>query len=293
MLPDADAQLAALTRINADDLLDAFGLYRLSLGRTLLRQLVNRPAADFARKIQHFDLIVGRQGLRAGAAYAVALLASQVEIYGQERIPSHGPLLLVANHPGLADAVALCANIPRDDLLLIAAERPFLRALPHTSRHLLSVGAAPASRSALLRAATRHLRAGGALLTFPAGRIEPDPALRPDAATSLAEWSASIELFARLADNLAILPAIVSGVLSPSAQRSLLCYLRRRETDRRWLGAMLQLILPQRYPVTVQLRFGQPVCIQDYVGASAVRSAVLAEARRLVEAASAATMTPV
>lgn len=58
----------------------------------------------------------------------------------------------------------------------------------------------------MVRAAADHLRAGGALLTFPAGAIEPDPALRlADALTSLAGWRNATELFVRLVPETAVL----------------------------------------------------------------------------------------
>src|SRR4051812_18972579 len=57
-----------------------------------------------------------------------------------------GPCLILANHPGAYDAFALMSAIGRRDLLVLAADRGFLRALPRLSEHLLFVGAEPSGR---------------------------------------------------------------------------------------------------------------------------------------------------
>ena len=207
-------------------------------------------------------------------------MASRLEVEGRENVPLEGPLLLVANHPGLCDAVALFAATPRPDLRVVAAERPFLDALPNTSRRLFTVPeASAAGRFGLIRAAGKHLRGGGAILTFPGGRIEPDPGVLPGAAEALGRWSASVDLFARLVPGLAVVPAVVSGVLSPTALRNPLTLLRRRTEDRRWLAATLQVLAPALHGVTVKVEFGRSI----YVGSEAhVSQAVIAETRLLI-----------
>src|SRR5688500_14285845 len=142
-----------------------------------------------------------------------------------------------------------------------------------------------ASRLGVLRSGVRHLRAGGALLTFPAGRIEPDPAVLPGAAASLEQWSASLALFARLVPDATIVPAIVSGVLSRAALRNPLIYIRRREQDRQWLAATLQVGLKHYQDVRVRVAFGAPTAAAGEPLAAA--AAVLATARGLVEGATA------
>lgn len=254
-----ESQLAALTRINSDDLLRAFGLDKVQGGRELLYWLTQIPARRFARQVIAFDELVGEKGLQAGGAWLLEQFAPDIVVTGAEHLPRSGPLLIVANHPGLSDTLALFSAIPRDDLLVVAADRPFLRAVPHIARHLLFVREDTNERLGVVRSVTRHLRAGGAVLTFPGGNIEPDPAVLPDAAAALDKWSASVDLFARLADGVAIVPAIVSGVLSARALRHPLTRLRRTQKDREWLGATLQILLPHLRDSTVRLDFGAPV----------------------------------
>src|SRR4029078_8567035 len=97
------------------------------------------------------------------------------------------------------------------DLRVVAAQWPLLDALPNTSRYLITVAKASSNRFAVLKSAARHLKRGGAVVNFPAGRMEPDPAVLPGAVEALGRWSTSVDLFARLAPDLTGGPARGSG----------------------------------------------------------------------------------
>ncbi len=213
--PEDPERIEALTRLCVADMLSAFGLNeaRRGVAGRPLELLARIPARRLAREVATYDGIVGEAGLGAGGTWALGRMARRVEVEGRENVPPEGPLLLVANHPGLADALALFATVPRRDLRVVAAERPFLAALPNTSRYLISVSEASPRRFGAVRVATRHLRDGGAILTFPGGKIEPDPAVLPGAVEALERWSESLDLFARLVPGLTVVPAVVSGVI--------------------------------------------------------------------------------
>jgi putative hemolysin len=277
---EEEERLERLTRVCIDDVISAFGLDGVRRGRAVLESLARRPARRLACQVLTYDRIVGESGLRAGGAWALGKLSREASIEGQEDMPRGGPLLLVSNHPGLADAVALFATTPREDLRVIAADRPFLDALPNTSRHLLTVADAPGGRSGVVRTAARHLRGGGTVLTFPGGRIEPDPAVLPGAVRALEFWSSSADLFARLTPGLAVVPVVVSGVISPSALRIPLTHLRRHKRDREWLAATLQMLIPALRNVHARVRFGRPIYAEP--GAS-VGAAVIEETQRIME----------
>jgi 1-acyl-sn-glycerol-3-phosphate acyltransferase len=274
-------QIEALTRVCVDDLLSGFGLGGLRRGRRFLELLSRVPAQRVAREIASYDRIVGESGLSAGGAWALERMVGRVEIEGRERVPTEGSLLLVSNHPGLADAVALFSSIPRQDVRVVAAQWPLLDALPNTSRYLITVAKASSNRFAVLKSAAGHLKRGGALLNFPAGRLEPDPAVWPGAIEALERWSTSVDLFARLAPNLTVVPVAVSGVFSPIALRNPLTSLRRREEDRWWLASNLQMLVPALRNVTVRVTFGVPVRTTDT--GDVVSQRVVAEMRRLIE----------
>ena len=260
-LPAINASLAELTWLNVADIFTAFGLSRVGWLRGPLELICRLPARRFATELVGLDTLVGAQGLRAGGAWMVATLCGSLERRGPP-LPSAGPLLIVANHPGLMDAAALFGAIPRADLRVLVADRPFLRALPHIAAALIPVGNGAATHTSALRTAVRHLRDGGALLSFPAGKIEPDPLALPGAEAALAGWSDSAELFARLVDGLTIVPAIVGGVLSTRALSHPLLRLRRTPSERQWLAAIIQLMQPQRFPVRVRVQFGLPIIAQ-------------------------------
>jgi hypothetical protein len=273
----ADALLLDLTWLNVADARSAFGLGDRAPLRGLADVALRVPARRFARQLRALDAAVGESGLRAGGGWICAQLCAGVELRGPAP-PARGPLLVVANHPGLLDAAALFSAIPRDDLRVLAIARPFLRALPHIAARLFAVGATPAARTAAVRAAARHLRAGGALLTFPAGRIEPDPLRAAGAAESVASWSASVDLLARLAGDVTVTTMIVGGVLSPAALGHPLVRLRRDEADRRWLAAIIQLMLPALRGNVVRVQRGGPVAAHG----RPLSAAVADEARRLI-----------
>jgi hypothetical protein len=280
--PERSERVETLTRVCAEEVLDAFGLGGVRRGRYPLELLSRVPARRLARQVASYDRVVGESGLAAGGAWALERMARRVEVEGQESVVAEGPLLLVANHPGLADALALFAATPRRDLCVMAADRPRLEALPNTSRYLIPVSEASPGRSGAVRVATRHMRDGGAILTFPGGRIEPDPAVLPGAAGALERWSGSLNLFARLVGDLTVVPAVVSGVLSPAALRNPLTLVRRRQRDREWLAATIQMLTPALRNVTTRVSFGRPVRAGD-LPETTVREAVLEEARRLID----------
>lgn len=273
------AALADLTWLNTGDIMRAFGLRPGAPLRGLAELAARRPARRFARQLLALDGLVAAHGLAAGCAWICRQYSGGVEVRGGPP-PAAGPLLVVANHPGLLDAAALATAIARADLRILAIARPFLRALPSIAAHLFPVGATPAARIAALRAAARHLRAGGALLTFPAGRIEPDPLSSRDAADSIERWSTSADLLARLAGPLTVLPAIVGGAITPAAVAHPATRLRRAPEDQRWLAAILQLLRPGLRRDAVRVQLGRPL-VSD---GGPVSAAVAAEARRLIAA---------
>lgn len=280
-------QVEALTAINVEAMLDAVGLGQVRCGRRLISRLCVPAARRFACELAEYDRIVGQRGLAEGAAWILGQRVRRVEVAGQEYVPRHGPLLVVANHPGLSDTVALFASLPRSDMTIVAADRPFLRALPQTSRSLLYVSEQPEHRLSAVRRVASALESGRAVLTFPGGEIEPDPAIRSDAACALERWSPSIGLLVKLVRDVQVVPAIVSGVFSARAQRHPFTRLRRRPEDREWLGAILQMILPGYQAVTVRIAYGQSLALPDLLMTNsdprALTRQIVRKAQQLVE----------
>lgn len=270
--------LDELIAINTQDMLDSFGLRGVRFGRRLLAAACYWPARRFAQTVLSFDRRVQTDGLHAAAAWGVRQFAAEVEVLGAEHLPPSGPVVVVANHPGITDTLAIFAALPRADLHTVAAVRPFLAALDNMNRRLIYVDESAPSHLGVVRSVAHQLRAGGCVLTFPAGKIEPDPAVLPGAVASLAQWTDSIGLFARLVPEARIVPLLVSGVFSPAALHSPLARLRREQKERERFAAMLQVAAPRRYPVRVTVALGPPLLAGDLLerrGSAGVKAAVV------------------
>lgn len=278
--------LDTLTGISLDDLLNSTGLSWLR--RTPLRWLFWPAARRFATVVHEFDQRVGLHGLAQGSEWLLQRMTGGLEVRDALQVPASGPVCILANHPGMTDTVALFASLGgRADLRVIALDRPFLRALPNVAKQLIFVPEDEAGRLSVVRAGARHLKQGGALLTFPAGEIEPDPATfgAAEAMASLLNWSDSHALFTRLVPEVRLLPVIVSQVFSPAAVRHPLTHWRRGRVNKEKLAAALQVMLPSLRDAKVRVAFGAPLqtCEMD---SHTLAAAVRAQAQQLIEASS-------
>jgi 1-acyl-sn-glycerol-3-phosphate acyltransferase len=248
----------------------------------VVRRLIGPVANHVADRFVSYDRALGA-GMRNGSALIVDEATGGLLVIGRDQVPRRGPLLVVANHPGLSDAVALLAALARDDAWIVTANYPFLRAMRLASRRFLFVSNDRSDRLAAVRAIGARLRGGDTVLVFPAGGLELDPTLSRDVAlSSLANWSRSIELLARLAPETLVVPAAVSGVVSRSAFNHPLAKRRRILKERQRMAALLQLALPAFRANHVRIRFGAP--ISPGVGRD-VHQAVIAAMRGLIGAA--------
>lgn len=278
--------LKDLIRINTNDMLESFGLGSVRRGRRLLTAACYWPARRFALTVLEFDRRVEQNGLQAAAKWGLQQFAAEVQLLGAEQLPQAGPALFVANHPGITDTLALYAALARHDLSTVAAVRPFLTALHNMEKRLIYVDEEARAHLGVVRSVTRHLRNGGSVLTFPAGKIEPDPAVLPGASAALDKWTDSIGLFSRLVPEAQVVPVLVSGVFSPRALSSLLARRRRQRADSERLAAMLQIAVPRRYPVRVTVALGRPRRASELLtGSNSARAkqAVIDEMRMLLE----------
>lgn len=212
--------------------------------------------------LAQLDHDVAAQGLPAAAQRALRSFGVALQTSGTG--PGHGPRLVLANHPGAYDALALMSALEREDLLILAADRGFLRALPRLSAHFLFVGERAGQRAGALKRAVTHLRRGGALLHFPAGQIEPDADFAPEPASWLEPWHPGVSALVQACQRAdgRVLVAGVRGVHSPRAKRWLL----NRAAERRGittLSPLLQMVGKLR-DVTAR------VCCLDAGGASAL-----------------------
>jgi 1-acyl-sn-glycerol-3-phosphate acyltransferase len=279
-------RLNDLTKINLDDLVSSFGWEGRPLLAGMLRALFILPARKFARQMLDFDDAVGQFGLVDGARQAQRLYVRSLRIFSGS-LPA-GPFLALSNHPGMVDTLALFSALHRNDLKIIAVDRPFLKSLTNVSQRLFYVTDDPGARMSLVRQVSGHLRSGGAILTFPAGKIEPDANVYPGAVEALQGWTDSVGIFIRMAPETAILPVVVRGVIWDKAARYPLTRLKKTRDEREKLAAAFQLlthIVLNKKPLDVTVQIGKPITAAELgrKDTQAIHQAVLAEMKRLIE----------
>jgi putative hemolysin len=254
-----------LARLSADEIVAALRLARAPRAvRAGLRAAFDAVSRPLGRTLARFDGRVASLGPAAAAAAALADLGATWTRTGPA-LPSSGPVLVVANHPGAYDALVLLAASARDDVAVIAADRVFLRAMPSFRRHLVFVPEGPAAAAAArahgLRRARAHLKSGGALVQFGAGRIEPDPAFPvPPGVARLARWEAGTAALVRgaAAGGGSVVAALVEGVHSARAKDAWLS----RVAERRGvttLAPLLQVALRRYRDVAATVHFAEAV----------------------------------
>jgi putative hemolysin len=252
------AEAASLTNILLDETLQAFGLPAGRLSRALIRPLLYLPANRFARLGVVFDRYMANGGFPAAARWALESHQVQVRLRDADSVPERGPLLVTSNHPGGIDCLALAAGLGRPDLKIVASGMPFLCNLPEVARHLILVSRVGAhARMGALRESIRHLEEGGALLIFPRGRVEPDPAFFAEAETSIENWSPSVRILLDSVPQLKWMVAVVSGVVSTKALEHPFARRKRELTERQLLAEFYQIarqvMSPRWFQQTISL----------------------------------------
>jgi len=231
-----------LAEVLLDELIRAAGLPPIPGVRAAFRLAFGRVIRRCSRLILELDGKVARSGFAAAARWLLPTFVAGYEANRVESFPASGPLLIVSNHPGVYDAVVISAFVGRTDYKLIIADLPAYRFLPNVSAHAIfsPQSGGPHGRMQTLRRAIRHLRSGGALLIFPRGRVEPDPACMLDATEELDLWSRSLEIMLDQVPGVRVLVAIVSGVISPAVMRHPIAWLRATSLDRQRLASIYQ-----------------------------------------------------
>lgn len=276
-----------LTQINLDDLVSSFGWQNRPLLARLLRRIFISPPQTFARQMVDFDSAINTHGLVEASRLSMRHFVDDIHILGRERIPASA-FLALSNHPGMSDTLSLFIALNRPDLKIIALDRPFLNALPNMSKQLAYVTGDAGARFKLIRQISKHLRSGGAALTFPAGQIEPDPDLQPGASASLQSWTDSAGVFVRMAPETAVLPVLVRGVIRKKTAKHPLTYLKRVRAEREKLAAALQLlahVMFKKKDVHIRVQIGNPIYTRDLgsTETKVIHQAVLCEMKQLIE----------
>lgn len=264
LTPSADL-VADLNRFLSAEIANALGLQPEGHLHRLFDPLFRLPAGRFARLLATADAGVARDGFSAGAGWLAQQLALPALVRGQENVPKEGPLLVMSNHPGAYDSLVLIQALRRDDLLVVISPIRALMRLPHSAAHFVQVRRGQGHATTRLNQARDHLLAGGAVLIFPTGVVDPDPDVMPGAAEALGGWSSSIGLLLNAAPETQALPAIISRVLSPGWMRFPLVRLQPDGPHRRRLAEVLQLsqlvLMGRQRPQAPRLSFAPPMSL--------------------------------
>ena len=135
-------------------------------------------------------------GETTGNIWADAISHLRLKIEGLTEtgssIPAEGPVVIVSNHPyGVLDGLSLCyaVSLIRQDFKFLAHST--FQKVPELEPYVLPVdfdGASSALRSNIetKRAALKHVKEGGAVVIFPAGRVS--TAKTPFSPATDADW---------------------------------------------------------------------------------------------------------
>jgi len=239
-----DDRLLPLNTSFINEIIRAMGLPNNHLTQFLTRFFFEKSTLRFADMVLGLDREIEQHGSMQGARWLLKHFITGFDVNGAELIPKTGPLIIASNHPASYDGMVITACVPRQDFKIIIGEIPPYRFLPYVSQH--AIFSPPVNntfgRMQTVRKAIRHLKDGGALLIFPRGGIEPDPAFMPEPDKEFDHWSRSLEIFLRSVPETKVLVTAVSGVISERIFNHPFTWFRQSRPDRQRLAFMYQII---------------------------------------------------
>ncbi len=285
---EKNSDIETLSKFITDEIFKMFKVDPHSWIRQTFGPLFRVPAHRFAQVTDTFDRYVEEFGFREAAMRILPVFAQGFDARNVENVPREGPLLITSNHPGTCDSLVIAASIPRLDLKIVAADNPFIAGVRHAAENLIYTTLDAHERMMVVRKVIRHLQDGGAVLIFPSGSIDPDPALSPKAAHDLANWSPSIELMLRRVPQTRILLTIVSGVLSARWRWNFFVRMLGDDHKQRSVAEVLQIIQQMVFPNTVhvapRLSFANPLTTEELVATGqGMLDELIERARSLME----------
>jgi acyltransferase-like protein len=294
------ALAAVLTESLVSELAQALALPETQPVRKMIRRLTGKAIRGFTELACELDCVVANQGLVGGARWLLPLFVKGHSAQGIENIPPSGPLVIASNHPAFIDSVVISAHVPRRDYKVIIGEIPFFKNLPNINRNAIFAPAPtdPMGRMQVVREVIRHLKRDGAILVFPRGGIEPDPAWMPQPEAEFAQWSRSLEIFLRQVPHTQVLVTMVSGVIAKAAMRSPITWFRKARPERQRLAFMYQFIRQmiagrELFGLTPRVTFGDLVSVENTRDRAQMLQTITQAAHHVLKTHMAATLFPV
>lgn len=282
------ASVSTIQSAITDEIFFALGLKHRGVMRRALGWVFALPTRHFAQHMAAVDVAMAEGGAPAGCRVMMERMDVDIRATGVAHIPTSGPVMLLATHPGAYDSMAIGSLVPRPDLKVIATGTRLYSVMPNLRPNVFFVKKGDARENMMtLRNAIEHLRQGGTLLQFGSGRVEPDPATDPVGDAVFARWSPSLEIILRKAPETIVVPTVISGVLLKRFRDSPLTRLRKENVDRRRLGEFIQILQQLVFPKSVKgkanISFGETFRLADLEAVSAGRRVMAAAIARVKE----------
>lgn len=271
------------------EMASALALPQTERTRAVLRALAGKAIQRFVAVAAELDCVVGKEGIAGGARWLLPRFVKSHSAEGVENIPPTGPLVIASNHPAFVDSVVISAYVPRRDYKVIIGEIPFFQHLPNIRQNaIFAPGLTDAlGRMQAIRDVIRHLKQGGAILIFPRGSIEPDPAWMPAPDAEFDQWSRSLEIFFKSVPQTQVLVTIVRGVISKRAMQHPLTWFRKARPDRQRLAFMYQFARQmisgsEVFGLTPRVTFGKLIGARDGMVTARILQEVTRAAREIL-----------
>lgn len=259
--------------------------------RKIITLLAGRAIRRFTELASELDSVVGQDGIAGSARWLLPRFVQGYSARGVENIPPVGPLVIASNHPAYIDSVVISAHVARRDYKVIIGEIPFFQHLPNIHRNAIFAPdpADSMGRMQVVREVIRHLKNDGAILIFPRGGIEPDPAWMPHPDAEFDHWSRSLEIFLKHVPHTQVLVTIVSGVISKVAMCHPITWFRTARPDRQRLAFMYQFIRQmiagkELFGLTPRVTFGELICAEHTTGRAHMLQTITRSAHNVLKA---------
>jgi len=196
-------------------ILFSLNIPNLKVTRWGMERLVGRWLSSVLDIALEFDRQIEDESLTSACAWISEKCGHPVKVHGAENIPPDGPVLLIANHPGYFEGMAITAQLPRQDLKVLVGGIPYFSNLPNMKNRIMYTDRSTERNIVALRKVIRHLRSDGSVLIFPTGHADPDPDYMEGAHRRFEDWSDSIALIMARVPETRLVPVVVSGILEP------------------------------------------------------------------------------
>lgn len=274
-MEDHIALTNVLTENLIQEMIKALALPQTKTTRRIVGLLLGGAVHRFTELASELDAVVAQEGLAGGARWLLPRFVRTHTAHGVQNIPPEGPLVIASNHPAFVDSVVISAHVPRRDYRVIIGEIPFFKHLPNLSRNAIFAPSPddPMGRMQVVREVIRHLKNDGAILIFPRGGIEADPAWMPHPDAEFDHWSRSLEIFLKQVPQTQVLVTVVSGVISKAAMHHPITWFRRARPDRQRLAFIYQFIRQmlagkESFGLTPRVTFGELISADGRLAAN-------------------------